>query len=392
MANAHVAVLIPGFNIFGQERALINVAEVLRQQEIEVTILLHREFGKEALLSAVTQRGFPSVFLPFHTIWSLGLFAKRPQELIRNLICVRAASKKLEEIVRSREIDILIAGNWAFAYYVLPALRRLNIGFVYRHGDAPPVSNPVSRRIARAVFDRADLHVANCEFLRRKLRKFAEIEDVTLIRNHPVGLDLIAPPTTSGRQTPNRLLYAGQMSVHKGVIVLLDAFDILAGQYTNLELVLAGATPGVNPRTPNSVIPRLKASIARWGDRVRYSGHVDCVTDLFTDSTIHVCPSVWDDPSPNIIHEAKACSTPTVAFARGGIPELIRTGIDGEIVVEETPERLAAAIAALINRPDAFNQARIEARKSLNEFFDYDQHARAWKAVVDQATRGLNLR
>jgi glycosyltransferase involved in cell wall biosynthesis len=381
-----VAILIPGFNLFGQERALLTVSKMLREMDVDVTVLLHHEWGKKALQCEVDKMGLPSFTLPFNTIWSLRIFAKAPLVFVRNLISVKSSSKQFLEIVKYQKIDVLIAGNWSFAYYVLPALKRCGIGFVYRHGDSPPVSNFFARKIASSIFDRVNLHVANCDFVRSQLLQHSKIENVALIRNYPHIPNVTALQPQNEIQKPTRLLFAGQMSVHKGVNILLDSFDILASQHSDLELVLAGASPGVGKSQQDSTMQRLQSSKARWGERIIYVGHVDSIATLFTDRTIHVCPSIWDDPSPNVIFEAKAYSTPTVAFNRGGIPELIRAGIDGDIVSVETAKELAAAISKFIETPKVFNDAKIEAKKSLDDFSDYGRISQSWMTAVRQAS------
>ena len=181
------------------------------------------------------------------------------------------------------------------------------------------------------------------------------------------------------------LVYGGQLSEHKGVLILLDAFDELAESRPHIELILAGALPGVKIETRNRVMRRLEEAKRRWGDRVRYVGHVERVTDLFTANTIHVCPSIWDDPSPNIVAEAKAKGTPTIAFNRGGIPELIRSGVDGEIVDTENAVVLANAIAPLLESPDKFQRYRLAASASIDRLFDGPLYAQKWLSTIDRA-------
>lgn len=380
----HTAVLIPGHKIFGQERALLNLAESLRRGSMRVTILLHSEFGRDYLAPTVRERGFPFYFLPMNTIWSPGLLLRQPADLVRNIVRVRSASQAISRLMTSESIDAVVTGNWAFATYILPALESSDVAFVYRHGDAPPLSNPLVRALTKRVFARANVHVVNCAYLEGRLRDFCEVGEVRIIRNAALGLER-APLCISGAQEARRIVYAGQLSEHKGVLVLLDAFEIVARAHGSATLTLAGAHPGVGSEADPRIVARLEKAKADWGDRVIYLGHVASVPPLFTDDAVHVCPSIWDEPSPNVIPEAKTQATPTVAFARGGIPEIIRSGIDGEIVKEETAEALAAALMSLLASPEHFAREKQAARESLSLLPDEQELTKLWTGAVRDA-------
>lgn len=382
MAELRVAILIPGHKIFGQERALLNLAECLRQRKIWVTILLHSVFGKGDLVEEIRERGFPFHFVPMNTIWSFSLFARNPLVLLRNLKKVREASRYAANIFAREGIDAFITGNWAFAAYVLPALRESDIAFVYRHGDEPPNSNPLVRYLGKQIFRRVDVHVANCVFLRGRLQAFCQVGKVRIVRNSALGVTRLE--SEGSVADARHLVYAGQLSQHKGVLVLLDAFDIVASEFADARMTLAGAYPGVGRDVDRRISQRLERAKAAWGERISYLGHVANVPDLFTVDSIHVCPSTWDEPSPNVIPEAKARRVPTVAFARGGIPEIVRSGVDGEIVESETAEALAKALTKLMTSRAVYAAQKSAAFASLKLLPDEDQLVNDWvKAVSD---------
>ena len=382
--DLHAAILIPGHKVFGQERALLDLAESLRRGGMRVTILLHSEWGRDYLAPALRERGLPFHFLPMNTIWSPGLLLRKPKDLIRNVVRVRAASHALSRLLDKEKFDAVVTGNWTFGAYVLPALKSSDVAFVYRHGDAPSLSNPLVREISRRVFAQADLHVVNCNYLEARLRDFYPVGKVRIIRNAAIGVERCSAPV-SREVLPRHIVYAGQLSVHKGVLILLDAFDIIARAFPDVILKLAGSHPGVGFDVDPRIVTRLGQATSDWDDRVQYVGHVDSVSELFTPESIHVCPSIWDDPSPNVISEAKARQVPTVAFARGGIPEIIRSGVDGEIVPNETPQALAEALIGLLNSPEKFAAQRIAAGESLALLPNADTLSEFWVGAIKDA-------
>ena len=57
------------------------------------------------------------------------------------------------------------------------------------------------------------------------------------------------------------------------------------------------------------------------------------------------------DNCPLVVLEAMSCGLPIVSFATGGVPELIRNGIDGWIIECTNRAQTAAAVENLIADP-----------------------------------------
>jgi glycosyltransferase involved in cell wall biosynthesis len=67
------------------------------------------------------------------------------------------------------------------------------------------------------------------------------------------------------------------------------------------------------------------------GRQVRHVGVVDDAgkNRLLGSSAALLCPIEWEEPFPVVLPESFACGTPILSFARGGMPEGIRQGVDG---------------------------------------------------------------
>jgi glycosyltransferase involved in cell wall biosynthesis len=95
-------------------------------------------------------------------------------------------------------------------------------------------------------------------------------------------------------------------------------------------------------------------------DDVRYVGHLsqgDLVALLGASSACLVT-SVWDEPYGLVAAEALACGTPVVAFARGGIPEVVDES--SAVLVGDRDVAAAAAavpVAEALDRRDARHRA-----------------------------------
>jgi glycosyltransferase involved in cell wall biosynthesis len=71
---------------------------------------------------------------------------------------------------------------------------------------------------------------------------------------------------------------------------------------------------------------------------------------VYSAADLYVICSVQDN-LPNTVLEAMACGLPVVGFDTGGIPDMVRTGVNGVTVPVAEPEALAAAITRVLNDP-----------------------------------------
>ncbi|MDD2319179.1 MAG: glycosyltransferase family 4 protein [Geobacteraceae bacterium] len=87
-----------------------------------------------------------------------------------------------------------------------------------------------------------------------------------------------------------------------------------------------------------------------FGLKCHYLGHVhDDVTTalLYCSADIFVAPSTQEN-LPNTVMEAAACGTPSVAFAVGGLPDLVEHGRTGWLARPFETDDLAKGIASLL--------------------------------------------
>jgi glycosyltransferase involved in cell wall biosynthesis len=106
-----------------------------------------------------------------------------------------------------------------------------------------------------------------------------------------------------------------------------------------MELLIAG-------KGPNAFVQELRSRYLE-NRRIRFLGHVRPGTFLNSIDLLAV-PSLWNDPCPLVVAEAILTGVPVIASRRGGIPELIREGVDGWLFEPTVAGEFAAAVKRAI--------------------------------------------
>jgi glycosyltransferase involved in cell wall biosynthesis len=94
-------------------------------------------------------------------------------------------------------------------------------------------------------------------------------------------------------------------------------------------------------------LERLAAELPQG--RVTFHGRLAKaeLADLVASCVASVVPSRWHENQPMTILESYAAQVPAVVTRLGGMPELVRDGVDGVIVPHNDPAALAAALDSL---------------------------------------------
>jgi glycosyltransferase involved in cell wall biosynthesis len=181
----------------------------------------------------------------------------------------------------------------------------------------------------------------------------ADLPDRLLIQPMGVDPDVLAPsgpyiPARPG--APLRLFSCGRLNIVKGHQDLMAAIRILHDQGRDVQLAIAGEDDAGGSGYRHI----LAAKIAELGlePHVRLLGPIDAETVKAHIQAAHIFAlASWHEPLGVALMEAMSCGIPTIGTNAGGVPELIRDGIDGVLVPPKDPARLATAIAALADDP-----------------------------------------
>jgi len=172
------------------------------------------------------------------------------------------------------------------------------------------------------------------------------------------------------------VLAVGNVQPRKNLPRLVDAFAAVAGEVSDLQLVIAGQSAWKGSDTEAAV------TAAGVQDRVRFTGYVpDCdLPALYSGAAIFSYPSLYEGFGLPAL-EAMACGTATITSDRSSLPEVVG---DAALTVDPTSTAdLARAIHALIS--DETLQS-VYSRRGLSRAgtFSWAATARATAAIYDR--------
>ena len=138
-----------------------------------------------------------------------------------------------------------------------------------------------------------------------------------------------------------RFGYIGTVQKHKGVHVLVEAFNhIDLVDDPSVELTIFG-----DPLIAPDYYAQVR-SMAR-NPRIQFPGMFDNaeVGRILSGIDVLIVPSVWPENSPVTIHEAHLAKIPVIASRIGGIPELVQDGKNGFLFTPGDAEDLLSKIS-----------------------------------------------
>lgn len=124
----------------------------------------------------------------------------------------------------------------------------------------------------------------------------------------------------------------------------------------------------------------------RRAQHIRFTGYISQVEvrKWFARSRVVVVPSLWEEPSSMVVLEAMAAGKPVVAYAVGGIPELVEDGVTGFLVDRGNVEVLAECVEYLLEDERAAQQMGEAARERCEEAFNLENMVHGYIEVIEE--------
>jgi glycosyltransferase involved in cell wall biosynthesis len=176
------------------------------------------------------------------------------------------------------------------------------------------------------------------------------------------------------------VVWLGQMLPHKGAASVVRAVETAVDRGSELRAVLAGSGPVAE-------VERLRRRIATGphADRFHLLPAQDDVLTVLAAADVAAVTSLTPDPLPRTVLEAMAAGLPVVAFAVGGVPEMVVDEDTGLLVEAGDEEGLAARFARLAADPEQRRGLGAHGRERVRECFTVEAHVERVEAVLRRA-------
>jgi glycosyltransferase involved in cell wall biosynthesis len=201
----------------------------------------------------------------------------------------------------------------------------------------------LGKRVCQFLLRRAACVVVVATPWERMVREICPKANVLRLSN-PVAFDP-ARVTSPHERDRSTLLFLGRFCANKGIYDLLRAVAILRDEFPELVLKAGGNDEVHEVKT--------KAGALGIGDRVHVLGWVggEQKERLLATATLFVLPSHIEALGMGIL-EALATGLPVVATEVGGIPDAVRSGVEGLLVAPGDAGALCGALREML-RNDA---------------------------------------
>jgi glycosyltransferase involved in cell wall biosynthesis len=384
----------------GPGHTILNILKFLDPARVRRTVLIPREgiVSRRLVDERVTESLFlePAMIENIYEPWSRAIDRKdfcapRTLRILRaaaNIVRATAGFARLLRRLRRERFDLVFC-NGTSASFVGGAIAAFTgipaIWHVF-YPSVPSLVRPLHRKLARSKNVRSLICVS-----RSTSRQFAHCRKKVSVIKDALDIDefdarLVDPILRRELDFDSRTVIFGshgRILPRKGFVELIRVARIVIDRLGPEEralcrFIVLGDTPQ-DIRLDHLEECRSLVRELRLASHVQFLGFRPDVRRYVADFDVSVVPSVYEDPLPRAVMESMALSKPVVAFAMGGIGEMIDDGVEGRLARGHPPDIGALAGACL----DYFSDSRMRrrhgdaARRRVEREFDARKHARA---------------
>lgn len=281
---------------------------------------------------------------------------------------------KIRQILIDEDIDIVHINNFkGLSLSCFKAGSDLNIPIVFESHDFSLIcpranlirgNNTLCKKrnfccnsyvnIQRKLLDNhVDLLISPSNFMINKFKENNFFRNTSSVKI-PLAIECNTNKTRKSYDTID-ITYIGTLGKHKGVQTLIEAFKSIENRDIKLHIIGKGYDE------------EEFRKLAESDERIVFHGFVDNskIQHFYELSNVIIIPSICYDNSPLVIYESFSNYTPVIGSNIGGIPELIKDGVNGYLFEPGNIYDLKEKIEKIINNRELLVDLENNAGKSL---------------------------
>jgi glycosyltransferase involved in cell wall biosynthesis len=358
--------------LYGMERAVIETFELLRPEvEAHLVVSYTNQRLHLPLLDEIRRSGLSYSFFSDHHDWpTLGM----PRSALEAYHMIVSVARANFDIARhARRSDVVYLPSPKYLPYALLAVlyfRFTKRRVVLEMHDLYRRRTLLLRLALRAVTDL--IHHSEYGYTRVKQLAPAVVckRNIILpVRIAEPGAVSAAPDLKEAFQGHRNIVFAGQVSNHKGIDLLLEAFKSIAREFSDAQLHIFGAC--ANPEQFQLAIanPEFQGRVRHWGFRTDVRDAIGLACCYVQPSP----PSITQESFGRGVVEAMSMGVPAVAFRSGALAGIIVDQETGLLCRAEIAPHLADALGRFLREPALRDACGRAARKRYEA--EYSDHA-----------------
>jgi glycosyltransferase involved in cell wall biosynthesis len=186
--------------------------------------------------------------------------------------------------------------------------------------------------------------------------------------------------TQYGVSSAERLIiFLSHVTKQKGLHLLLNCLPAVLAQQGQTKVLVAGT---------GDYLAEAKRLVEVMGlhSHVMFAGHVphERTADYLNAADLYVLPTLRQEGLPFSLVEAMACQKPVIASRIGGIPSVVKHGVNGLLVTPGDSNDLCRAIIRLLTDKELAARLSLEAHETVGREFTVKRMVEGTVAVMER--------
>jgi glycosyltransferase involved in cell wall biosynthesis len=222
----------------------------------------------------------------------------------------------------------------------------------------------------KLIFSKCNAIVVPSNFMAKLYKKELGNVDVRAVHNG-INTKFYRPGKSDSKRTKKQILYAGARTNVKGYHHFVKLASDVSKLRNDVEFVAFGYGQGF---THNYVRD------------LGYLSKSDVPT-AYSNGYALIFPALWDEPFAQIPLESMACGCPVIAYAAGGVSEMILNDHNGNLVSTGDYDQLLKTTIDLIDNPSKAEQMRLTSRRYIEENFGLETMLSSYEKIITEITK-----